>query len=929
MQSHNLAEAEAEISSIPSNTSCSKEPFSAINDSEGAMTGSSMLLRTSSPARRKHSTIEASRFATSGSIIGDTNQEGRERGDFQNIESPELHKASIPSTELRMQEVQRAEDHVACDRGGDRTGIGGEKRTSVLSAKALSDTLDGNDDNMAKSGKTRKSRRSFFDDSEYPRVPTKSGTEMASSIDHGTSRPDTFATNTDENGQSGRIDVSDPGNCNFVEHGGRFSVPPPKYSNLYSVSLDQEGVPLSTLSFEEQKQVHTSLGPSSTLQQISERENTMPPSSIQHAREDSNITDNNLIGAVTGDDEQSDIILHNLGAQEDDTLLGIPEEEKSAKQYILRHDEKYQNEETIHSNKNLKDRRRTRQRRKQQILESQYTDDEMSIENSGAANASQLTGLQERAHQAWKSRQRKNTNMRLRNDSKSQSNKISNVSFGVSDTIHHFDPGDQKKYKFEKEGQEEMSLDQSLNSEYTKTLESEVEDMIKDILFIGNPQKSKPGRRKYRYKTDGERKPYKDQRSKSKMDSGPKKFAESSRMGEKSGGHVGKTDDDTSSTGLLDERYNTVNDSRLSKAEKRKSSRSKYPSSTYGDDTCSAGSTISRGSSVDSNTVETFQSENDGIEDPMNTVLGLVEGGLSVVTSAIGYALGDPVSTESKEDNTSNRRKSSSDFDIFESCGIHIHDEKVETPPNRKFFARTDNIISKSALIDQASDVVPINPKNSSSSPKKAQRLPDVRKEQGGDNRLIKGERNKADRETTVNGAELIVLAMYAARSIHKLQGVEYDESVVIDTYKEVKKCHVTLELPLGIIFLENDGGCFVTKVSPDGSAARSRKVMVGDQLASINGASGSKMRVDDICDAVARSSDQGQVDLIFLRYIGPFRPSNTVRRPEEGSAEADNTIHYTHQVSNTSRSKKSTKKITGFRLFGRGKKNSNKSNAA
>ncbi len=124
-------------------------------------------------------------------------------------------------------------------------------------------------------------------------------------------------------------------------------------------------------------------------------------------------------------------------------------------------------------------------------------------------------------------------------------------------------------------------------------------------------------------------------------------------------------------------------------------------------------------------------------------------------------------------------------------------------------------------------------------------------------------------------------------------------------------------------------GGCFVTKVSPDGSAAKSRKVMVGDQLASINGTSGSKMRVDDICDAVTRSSDQGQVDLIFLRYIGPFRPSNTVRRPKEGSTGPPNTIHYKHQVSNTSRSKKPTKKLAGFRLFGRGKKNSNKSNEA
>lgn len=116
-------------------------------------------------------------------------------------------------------------------------------------------------------------------------------------------------------------------------------------------------------------------------------------------------------------------------------------------------------------------------------------------------------------------------------------------------------------------------------------------------------------------------------------------------------------------------------------------------------------------------------------------------------------------------------------------------------------------------------------------------------------------------------------------------------------------------------------GGCFITKVSPDGSAARSRRVMVGDQLASINGISGSKMKVDDICNAVSRSSDQGQIDLIFLRYIGPFRPSSTARRPEEGHNGIDNTIVYKHRMSNASKQKKPTKKIAGFRLFGRGKK--------
>merc|ERR1719321_2280161 len=60
-------------------------------------------------------------------------------------------------------------------------------------------------------------------------------------------------------------------------------------------------------------------------------------------------------------------------------------------------------------------------------------------------------------------------------------------------------------------------------------------------------------------------------------------------------------------------------------------------------------------------------------------------------------------------------------------------------------------------------------------------------------------------------------------------------------------------------------GGCFVTNVSPDGSAARSRGVEIGDQLASINGTNSLKMKVDDICDAISDSSDSSKIELIFL----------------------------------------------------------------
>lgn len=117
-------------------------------------------------------------------------------------------------------------------------------------------------------------------------------------------------------------------------------------------------------------------------------------------------------------------------------------------------------------------------------------------------------------------------------------------------------------------------------------------------------------------------------------------------------------------------------------------------------------------------------------------------------------------------------------------------------------------------------------------------------------------------------------------------------------------------------------GGCFVTKVSPDGSAARSRRVEVGDQLASINGTSSSKMKVDDICDAIRRSSDLSQIKLVFVRYIGPFRPFRESLQSEHIFNNIDDTTANNERTLNTSPNKKPMKIKNAFRLFGKGKKN-------
>jgi PDZ domain len=122
-----------------------------------------------------------------------------------------------------------------------------------------------------------------------------------------------------------------------------------------------------------------------------------------------------------------------------------------------------------------------------------------------------------------------------------------------------------------------------------------------------------------------------------------------------------------------------------------------------------------------------------------------------------------------------------------------------------------------------------------------------------------------------------------------------------------------------------SEGGCFVTKVSPDGSAARSRGVEVGDQLASINGINSTRMKVDNICDVIANSKDPSQVELVFLRYVGPFRPSRTLPSGSGYRLEPDGSLASSGKTSKSGislwrRNPIKKNKSGGFRLFGRGK---------
>jgi len=123
--------------------------------------------------------------------------------------------------------------------------------------------------------------------------------------------------------------------------------------------------------------------------------------------------------------------------------------------------------------------------------------------------------------------------------------------------------------------------------------------------------------------------------------------------------------------------------------------------------------------------------------------------------------------------------------------------------------------------------------------------------------------------------------------------------------------------------FSSKSGGCFVTKKAKNGSAAKSLGVEVGDQLASINGVTSVRMKVDDICDAISDSSDSNKIELVFLRYIGPFRPmkkKSHLKRDNNLLVDGDDTFRKSDCKVNATKKRGSGKTKSVFSFFGKGK---------
>eukprot|EP00804_Cyclotella_cryptica_P023504 CCRYP_012148-RA/>CCRYP_012148-RA protein AED:0.03 eAED:0.03 QI:1584/1/1/1/0.75/0.6/5/134/1047 len=120
--------------------------------------------------------------------------------------------------------------------------------------------------------------------------------------------------------------------------------------------------------------------------------------------------------------------------------------------------------------------------------------------------------------------------------------------------------------------------------------------------------------------------------------------------------------------------------------------------------------------------------------------------------------------------------------------------------------------------------------------------------------------------------AYLLQQALAAARAVHHIHDVEYDETKEIDVLTDIKFHVVNVKLPLGLLFQEHEVGAWVSRVVPDGNGAK-KGVQHGDQLAAINGKSAVHASIDEVAATISRTPHNQGVELTFLRYIGPLRP--------------------------------------------------------
>ncbi len=103
-------------------------------------------------------------------------------------------------------------------------------------------------------------------------------------------------------------------------------------------------------------------------------------------------------------------------------------------------------------------------------------------------------------------------------------------------------------------------------------------------------------------------------------------------------------------------------------------------------------------------------------------------------------------------------------------------------------------------------------------------------------------------------------------------------ESIILLNFSIYHLLTIYISSP-SVGFDENEIGCVVKKVFDNGNSVKSAKgdlIKVGDHLASINGTNVYKKSVTEICNILAGCENTDEIQLTFLRYIGPIRNSHT-----------------------------------------------------
>jgi PDZ domain len=417
------------------------------------------------------------------------------------------------------------------------------------------------------------------------------------------------------------------------------------------------------------------------------------------------------------------------------------------------------------------------------------------------------------------------------------------VSFGKSDIVHNYDPNGSLDAD---ETVDNLTLSgRSLNSLYTKSAESEVEDIIKDIFMIGSGEGTNPGRRKVKYNPRvKDLLQSRDEEYEATDDEMP--YTDDDEDGD-NGTHEDTTATFTDTTGFSTAAETKTTTDTVSKD---------LPSPKPTEQSLKEKKKVSK--TVDSRAHETANDEKKD-DDPLTGAWAFVEHTINEMGAALGL---DPQPDSSNRPKSKGKEK----HPLSNSKGNEEASRSVAS-------SREGNESSGWDLWQYL-----LGPAGTASeNPESSQ----IDEGSSSDDNLDLSKSRSLEEES-----RYVELAVQAAMSMHHINGYEFNTSYEIDMIKDVRFSVVDLALPLGVIFQENAKGCWVNQVLPEGSAAASKGgVKVGDQLAAVDGLSAVDMTVEEIAKLIRVK--KATIELTFIRYVGPLRPAMAQEEGYEISAPA------------------------------------------